>query len=163
MLSPLQQQALARPPTITVTSSAFAPGSPIPRVHSGHGDDSSPPLAWAGVPAEAKALAIVMDDPDAPMGTWTHWTAWDLKPTTTRLPADAKIVPLDGAEGLTSAKTTGHHGPAPPSGTHRYFFRVFALDAPLGLPAGASIDDVWRALGKHTLAWGELMGTFTKP
>lgn len=152
--------ALRKPQTLHVTSPAFQPGQAIPRVHSCHGDDVSPELAIAGVPQGAAALALVVDDPDAPRGTWTHWTAWDLPAGTAAL-AEGK--PAPGVEGTTSSGEVGYHGPCPPSGTHRYFFRVFALDRKLGLPPGASVEDVWAALDKHVLAWGELMGTFTRP
>lgn len=141
-------------------SPAFAEGQPIPRRHSCHGEDASPELRIAGVPPGAVALALVMDDPDAPRGTWTHWTAWDLPPTATRL---REGEPAPGVEGLTSAGEVGYHGPCPPSGTHRYVFRVFALDAKLGLPRGAGVEDVWAALERRVVAWGELMGTFTRP
>lgn len=154
------QAALRKPRTLTVTSPAFHEGQPIPREHSCHGEDASPELRIGGVPPGAVALALVMDDPDAPGGTWTHWTAWDVPPSTTVLPRGK---PAPGVEGTTSAGEVGYHGPCPPSGTHRYFFRVFALDGRLGLPRGAPVGDVWGALGSRTLAWGELMGTFAKP
>lgn len=156
----MDHAALRAPRSLTLTSAAFQHGAPIPRRHSGHGDDTSPPLAWSGAPAGTKAFALVVDDPDAPRGTWTHWTAWDLPATTTRLDEGADVAKLGARQGVTSARTNGYHGPAPPSGTHRYFFRVFALSEPLALQEGAGIEDVWRALGERTLAWGELMGTF---
>ena len=154
------QPALRKPRTLTVTSPSFSNGQLIPRKHSCHGEDSSPELRIAGVPSGTVALALVMDDPDAPRGTWTHWTAWDLPPGATTLPEGK---PAPGVEGITSADEVGYHGPCPPSGTHRYFFRVFALDDKLGLPRGAPVEEVWAALGKRTLAWGELLGTFAKP
>lgn len=163
MLSPVQQQALRAPRSIGLRSVAFQHGKQIPREFSGHGDDISPPLEWTGVPNNAQALAIVVDDPDAPGGTWTHWTAWNLPTRIESLEAGVKVIPLGGGEGRTSAGTSGYHGPKPPSGTHRYFFRLFALDRQLDLPPNAPVEDVWRALSTHTIAWGELVGTFTKP
>lgn len=157
----MTRDALRAPRTMTVRSPAFAEGAPIPRRHSGYAEDTSPPLEWSGAPADAKALAIIIDDPDAPVGTWTHWTVWDLPPGTTRLDEAADVTRLGARQGVTSDGTKGYHGPLPPSGTHRYFFRVFALSRPLGLGDGASIDDVWRAVGERALAWGEIMGTFT--
>lgn len=160
---PAQQQALRAPQTIGIRSPAFQHGKQIPREYTGHGDDVSPPLEWTGVPERAQALAIIVDDPDAPRGTWTHWTAWNLPKDLNRLEEGQKVIPLGASEGITSAETSGYHGPMPPSGTHRYFFRIFALDKQLTLPPNAPIADVWRAVGQHAIAWGELMGTFTKP
>src|SRR5687767_8108851 len=109
MATQVEAKALRAPQTIGVTSSAFAPGKPIPREYSGLGDDVSPPLAWTGVPREARALAIVVDDPDAPGGTWTHWTVWNILRDTTALPRGADVRALQGVEGMTSAKSAGYH------------------------------------------------------
>lgn len=162
MKGEVERAAMRAPRTLRVESPAFRPGASIPRRHTCHGDEASPALRVDGVPAEAVALALVVDDPDAPGGTWTHWTAWDLPPSTTEVEESADLSRL-GVEGTTSAREAGYHGPCPPRGTHRYFFRFFALRQKLGLPRGASAAEVWRALDEHTLAWGELMGTFTKP
>lgn len=164
MRSQTQRAALRKPQTLGVTSPAFTNGKPIPREFTRYGSNENPPLRITGVPREAQALALVVDDPDAPGGTFTHWTAWNL-------PADLKEVPQlarvggawGGEEGRTDFGKTGYGGPDPPSGTHRYFFRVFALDKRLTLPANSTVEEVWRALDAHTLAWGELMGTFTRP
>lgn len=152
--------ALLKPRTLSVESPAFQEGQPIPRKYSCHGEDASPELRIGGVPPGAAALALVVDDPDAARGTWTHWTAWDVPASTTVLPEGK---PAPGVEGTTSSGGVGYHGPCPPSGTHRYYFRVFALDAKLSLPRGASVDEVWTALENHAIAWGERMGTFTRP
>lgn len=159
MLTTAQQEALRAPRKIGITSPEFAQGKAIPREFTGHGDDVSPPLDLTGVPHDAQALAIVMDDPDAPGGTFTHWTAWNISPQTTSLERGAQLL----AQGRNDFGTTGYRGPKPPSGTHRYYFRVFALDQQLGIPPNAPVDEVWRHLAKHTMAWGELMGTFTRP
>ena len=143
-----------------LSSPVFQAGKPIPADFSCKGADRSPPLDIADVPPKAKALALIVDDPDAPVGLWTHWTVWDLPVTATRLPAGADIVTMGGEEGMATNRKVGWHGPCPPSGVHRYFFRAFALDAPLGLPRGATIDAVRKAIKEHTLASAELMGTF---
>jgi Raf kinase inhibitor-like YbhB/YbcL family protein len=145
---------------LAVTSSAFAEGKPIP-ARFAH-DGPSPPLSWTGAPMGTKAWALVVDDPDAPRGTWTHWTAWDLPASVWKLPEGADVASLGGVEGTTSAGTTGYHGPAPPSGTHRYLFRLYALSQPLGLPAGSDVARVRAAMAGKVLAEASLMGTFAK-
>ena len=148
--------------SLTVTSSAFAQGQPIPKQYTCSGSDLSPPLAIAGLPNGTKGLALILDDPDAPGGTWTHWTLWDLPPTRTNLVTGANITSLGGVEGTTSAKSVGYHGPCPPSGTHRYFVHVWALKETLGLPRGASVAELRKALDAKALAQGQLMGTFSR-
>lgn len=150
------------PQSLSLTSSAFRHGEPIPREFTCQGDDVSPPLAWAGVPREARALALVMDDPDAPRGTFTHWTWWDAPADAKSLAKGEPAAKLGAKEGRTDFDATGYGGPCPPTGSHRYFFRLYALREPLGLPAGARVADVWKALDGRVLAWGELMGTYRK-
>src|SRR5688572_25975516 len=104
---------------LTVTSPAFQHGQPIPPLFTCKGQGVSPELRIAGVPAGAKGITLIVDDPDAPRGTWTHWTAWDLPADTKVLAQGASATALGGVEGMTSAKSTGYHGPCPPSGTHR--------------------------------------------
>lgn len=144
-----------------LASPAFAPGQPIPPLFTCKGKDVSPPLSVSLVPAGAVALAMIMDDPDAPVGLWTHWTWWDL-PAGAALIQGVDIAKLGGAEGVTTAKTVGYHGPCPPSGTHRYFFRLYALSSRLGLRRGASRGDLEAALKGNAVAEATLMGTFTK-
>lgn len=157
-----QQQALRAQRSIGLHSVAFQHGKQIPREFTGFGDDINPPLSWTGVPNQAQALAIVVDDPDAPGGTFTHWTVWNLPPRLEGLEAGAKVIPIGGIEGRTSFGRSGYGGPKPPSGTHRYVFRLFALDRFLDLPQNAPAEDVWRQLATHTLAWGELVGTVSR-
>lgn len=161
MTTTTEHAALGAPKTISVTSNAFAPDKPIPREYSGYGQNVSPQLKLAGLPVDGQFLAIVMDDPDAPGGTFTHWTAWDVQ-STTEIPRGADIKKLKGTQGKNDAGTNGYYGPKPPSGTHRYRFRVFALKEKVGLPHGAPPADVWRALDGKVRAWGELVGTYTK-
>lgn len=161
MATNLDHPALAAPQTINITSNAVAPGRPIPREYSGYGENVSPQLKLTSVPVDAQFLAIVMDDPDAPGGTFTHWTAWDIT-NTAEIPRAADIKKLKGTQGRNGAGTVGYFGPKPPSGTHHYRFRVFALREKLGLPHGAPAADVWKALEGKVRAWGELTGTYTK-
>jgi Raf kinase inhibitor-like YbhB/YbcL family protein len=161
MATNLEHNALAAPQTLSVTSTGFGPGKAIPREFSAYGEDVSPPLKLAGLPPDAQALAIVMDDPDAPGGVFTHWTAWDIQ-NVQEIPRAADIKKLKGTQGKNGAGTTRYFGPKPPSGMHHYRFRVFALKEKVGLPHGAPVEDVWKALDGKVRAWGELVGTYTK-
>jgi hypothetical protein len=163
MASMLKEKALRASKTINVGSSAFTDGKAIPREHSGLGEDVSPPLKWSGVPAGASAIAIIVDDPDAPGGTYTHWLAWDLPASTQSLDRGANIKKLGGVEGKNDFGFSKYMGPKPPSGTHHYHFQVFALSDKLNLPKDANAQRVWEALNGKVLAWGEVVGTFTKP
>ncbi len=150
----------------TLTSSAFAPGAAIPEQYSCKGADDSPALKWSGAPAHVASFALIMDDPDAPAGTWVHWVLWNLPAITQSLPEGVpKREQLDdGArQGRNSFHKTGYNGPCPPAGaTHRYFFRLYALDGKLDLAAGASRSQLDAAMKGHVLAETEYMGTFHK-
>jgi Raf kinase inhibitor-like YbhB/YbcL family protein len=141
-------------------SSAFEQDQPIPQKHTCEGEDASPPLAWSGVPEATASLALVVDDPDAPAGTFTHWLAWGIDPAAGGL-AEGEAAPVAGQNDFGSV---GWRGPCPPPGhgTHRYFFRVVALDRELELPAGAGKTEVGRALAGPTLAVAELVGTYER-
>jgi Raf kinase inhibitor-like YbhB/YbcL family protein len=150
-----------------LTSTAFKEGQPIPAKHTCDEKDLSPPLTWSGVPAEAKSLVLIADDPDAPVGTWVHWVLYDVPAATTELQEDlpkGQYLPNGAKQGLNDFKRLGYGGPCPPAGKpHRYFFRLFALDAPLGLKPGATRKEVEKAMaGKHVLAQGQLMGTYKR-
>ncbi|AMV36185.1 YbhB/YbcL family Raf kinase inhibitor-like protein [Planctomyces sp. SH-PL62] len=156
--------------TIRLQSPAFADGGAIPKVHTCDGEDVSPPLEWSGVPDAAKSLALVVEDPDAPRGTWTHWVIFDV-PAGVRgfgegVPAHERVTVAAGGEtalqGRNDFKKTGYGGPCPPSGTHRYIFRLFALDAELGLGPEATRQDVLRSIKGHILAEGELTGRYSR-
>ena len=150
---------------IKVTSQAFQEGGMIPKKYSGEGDDVSPPLVWGPVPAGAKSLVLISDDPDAPVGTWVHWVLYNLPPNVTEL---AENVPPtetlgNGAKhGKNDFRKLGYGGPMPPSGTHRYFFKVYALDAVLNLPAGATKSQLLKAMEGHILGQGQLMGKYKR-
>jgi Raf kinase inhibitor-like YbhB/YbcL family protein len=159
---------MARQPTpIALTSPAFTEGQAIPARHTGDGEDVSPPLAWGDVPEGTGSLALVCEDPDAPRGTWTHWVLFNLPPATRTLseavPKQATL-PDGAVQGTNDFGRAGYGGPAPPPGKpHRYFFKLYALDAPLRLQAGASRAQLLAALHGHVLGEGQLMGTYARP
>jgi Raf kinase inhibitor-like YbhB/YbcL family protein len=141
-----------------LSSSAFGHEDDIPRRFTCDGDDVSPPLTVSDAPAGAAALVLVMDDPDAPGGTWDHWVAYDI-PVTAQIPEGVASL---GTAGTNSWGRTGYGGPCPPSGTHRYFFVVYAVDATIGLPAGADKGEVLDAISGHVLAEAALMGRYAR-
>lgn len=146
--------------SIVVSSSAFADGAPIPAAYTCQGQGGSPPLSWDHLPASTRAVALVVDDPDAPHGTYTHWVVVDIAPGDRDLAAGH--TPTGGVE-LRASGGTGWTAPCPPSGTHHYRFSVYALAAPTGLTATASLDDAMAAIDRETIAWGRLTGTVTAP
>jgi Raf kinase inhibitor-like YbhB/YbcL family protein len=148
-----------------LTSSAFAEGQPIPSLHTCEGRDISPPLAWTAPPEGTRSLTLVCDDPDAPMGTWDHWVLFNLPASTRELPenmAPEPVLALGERHGRNSWGRIGYGGPCPPSGTHRYFFRLYALDATLEPKPGATKAQVETAMRGHILAQTQLMGTYRK-
>ena len=149
-----------------LTSTAFTEGGQIPIKHTCDDQDVSPPLKWSGVPVSARSLVLIAYDPDAPVGTWTHWVLFDLPPAVTELaesqPA-TQYLPNQAKQGLNDFRRLGYGGPCPPLGKpHRYFFKVYALDTLLELKPGASKKDVEHAMEKHILAQGQLMGTYKR-
>jgi Raf kinase inhibitor-like YbhB/YbcL family protein len=151
---------------VNLTSSAFADGASIPTKHTCDGPDVSPALAWSGAPAGTKSFALIMDDPDAPAGTWVHWVLWNLPASFASLPENVPrtetLTSLGGAlQGMNSWPKIGFYGPCPPPGKpHRYFFKLYALDATLSLKSGATKADVEKATQGHMLAQAHLMGTY---
>src|SRR3989442_444678 len=150
---------------IKLTSVAFKDGEPIPRAYTCDGVNISPPLEWSGVPKTAKTIAIVCGDPDAPAGTWVHWVLYNLPADKIGLientPA-TEILPGGGLQGTNDFKKIGYGGPCPPSGTHRYFFKLYALDAELSLKSGATKADLEKAMEGHIVSQGRLMGTYRR-
>jgi hypothetical protein len=154
---------------LTITSPSFAHGGEIPALYTCEGRDVSPPLAWSGVPEGTKNLALIVDDPDAPdpkapKMTWVHWVLYRIPPTAKGLPeaVQKKDLPQGTLEGLNDWKRAGYGGPCPPIGRHRYFFKLYALDAllpDLGTPTKAQVE---KALADHVLARAELVGTYEK-
>jgi Raf kinase inhibitor-like YbhB/YbcL family protein len=142
-------------PKLAVTSPAFAANAEIPTDHTCEGADHAPPLAWSGAPPQTKGFALVVDDPDAPGSTFVHWVRAAIPATTTSLPADA------GLDGQNDFGSSGWRGPCPPSGRHRYFFKIYALDAVIGA-AGMAKPELLAAIKGHVIAAGELIGTYEK-
>lgn len=143
----------------SLTSAAFADGQPIPSKYSCHGDDVSPPLTWSGIPSEAKALALFVDDPDG--RDWVHWTVVDLPARDGELPEAVDPDASSPQQGTNDFRKVGYGGPCPPSGTHHYRFTLYALAAPLGLPGHPDGTAVRRALeAADVIASVTLTGTF---
>jgi Raf kinase inhibitor-like YbhB/YbcL family protein len=148
------------PDVITVTSSDFGDGEQIPKRLTCDGDGTSPQLGWRGVPKSAKALVLVVDDPDAPDGTFVHWLVLDITPGTTKVDADS--VPTGAVQAENGAGEASYTGPCPPSGTHHYRFTVYALEAKTRLHAGESTGTALRAVRKVAMARGRLVGTYSR-
>ncbi len=151
--------------TIKITSTAFEEGGMIPRRYTCDGDDISPPLAWTGAPAETRSFALISDDPDAPVGTWVHWVIYNLPASASELheavPPEKDL--KNGArQGRNDFRKIGYGGPCPPGGTHRYYFKLYALDIVLNLPAGATKADLLKATEGHVLDQGQLMGRYKR-
>ncbi len=151
--------------SIIVTSSAFDEGGMIPKTYTCDDEDISPPLNIEGIPEGAKSLALISDDPDAPMGTWVHWVLYNLPPDTKEfpenMPSDEEL-PNGARHGVTDFGRFGYGGPCPPGGTHRYFFKVYALDTMLDLSGRISKADLVAAMDGHILADGQLMGRYAR-
>ncbi len=151
--------------TIQVMSSAFKEGEAIPRQYTCQGEDISPALSWEAGPDGTRSFAVIVDDPDAPGGTFVHWVLYDLPGNTRELPESQprdKTLPNGAKQGVNSFKKLGYSGPCPASGTHRYFFKVYALDAQTNLPPGKSRADLLKTMENHIVAQGQIMGTYRK-
>jgi Raf kinase inhibitor-like YbhB/YbcL family protein len=150
---------------IKVTSSAFAEGGLIPPKYTCDGSDISPPLQWASVPEGTKSIALISDDPDAPVGTWVHWVLFNLPAEARELeeniPPD-ETLPNGAKQGTSDFGRIGYGGPCPPSGTHRYLFKIYALDTKLDLAAGARKRQLLKAMEEHILGQGQLMGKYKR-
>jgi len=156
---------------IKITSPAFAEGEMIPKKYSCDGERVSPPLKWENIPEDAKSLVLISDDPDAPAGTWVHWVVYDMSPSINELPEDIPTVELledieglnlTGKQGVNSGHRIGYQSPCPPYGTHRYYFKIFALDTMLNLKPGASKKKVLKTMEGHITAQGQLMGKYKR-
>jgi Raf kinase inhibitor-like YbhB/YbcL family protein len=147
-----------------LSSTSFANGGDIPRKYTCDGADVSPALAWSGVPSNTKSLALVADDPDAPVGTWTHWVLFDLPSSATSLPENvskAAELPSGGRQGQNDFHRIGYGGPCPPPGKpHRYFFKLYALDRKLDLKPGCSKQELEQAMQGHIVAQAEVVGRY---
>ncbi len=141
-------------------SPAFQNNAPIPREYTCDGKDTSPPLAISGVPTAAKSLVIILDDPDAPRGDFVHWLVWNIDPKTTEIAVDS--VPAGAAQGTTDFGRANYGGPCPPSGTHHYQFKLYALDIMLDLPPSSRKTDLERAMSGHIIAATHFVGTYAR-
>jgi Raf kinase inhibitor-like YbhB/YbcL family protein len=154
---------------LILRSTAFTDRGEIPARYTCEGDDIAPPLEWSGVPEHTRSLVLIVDDPDAPdpqapRMTWVHWVLYNMPPDTERLPegAAAGKLPPGAEQGLNDWHKTGYGGPCPPIGRHRYFHKLYALDAPLSLPAGSTKAAVEAAMQGHIIGQAELVGTYRK-
>jgi len=143
-----------------ISSPAFQEGGTIPEKFSKNGQNISPELKIEGAPSEAKSLALIVDDPDAPVGLFTHWLVWNIDPKATEIAEGS--VPQGGVQGTNDFPSQHYDGPQPPSGSHRYYFKIFALDKTLDLKAGAKRREVDAAMKGHIMAQGQLMGKYAK-
>lgn len=162
--SPCGVRADATAQALTVASSAFETGAAIPPEYSCDGADHSPALSWGGAPPGTKSFAIIVDDPDAPAGTWVHWVVYDLPADAMQSPAGApKVEKLPNAakQGMNDFRKVGYNGPCPPPGKrHRYFFTLYALDKVTRLPPRATKAELLRAIEGHVLTQAQLVGTY---
>jgi Raf kinase inhibitor-like YbhB/YbcL family protein len=160
------QAAFADSPNLSIHSPDFAANERIPVTYTCSGDNKSPELAWSGVPASTKTLALVVRDPDAPMGSYVHWVVFNLPASVSGLPAAVPTTPTivgGGEQGFNGRGVSGYQGPCPPPGrVHHYHFKLYALDTSLNLPASATAVQVEQAVTGHVIASGELVGTFSR-
>lgn len=151
---------------IHLASTAFSEGQPIPSRHAYDHQDISPDLQWSGVPSSAKSLMLICDDPDAPAGTWVHWTLYDLTPSLSGIHEDQPKTPtldIGAKQGMNDFKRLGYDGPAPPPGKpHHYYFKLYALDIRPDLKPGLTKKDLLQVMNGHVMAQGELMGTYQR-
>lgn len=160
-------EAQARSINMKLKCADFEQGQPIPKQYTCAGRNMSPPITWDGIPKNTRSLALIVDDPDAPSGIWTHWLAYNIPATQRSLPANIDVAPRlsDGTmQGRNDFRKIGYGGPCPPEGhgPHRYFFRLYALDSELPLEPGASKEDIERAMQGHIIDHTELMGRYQR-
>lgn len=146
--------------TMQITSSAFKNEGAIPGKYTCDGDDENPPLSFTNIPNKTQSLVLVVEDPDAPVGTWTHWLVWNIDPLITQIQRNA--VPENSVQGYNSWERNDYGGPCPPSGTHRYFFKLYALDTKLDLAPSADKAALEQEIEGHILAKSELIGTYSR-
>jgi Raf kinase inhibitor-like YbhB/YbcL family protein len=142
---------------LIVKSPAFENNKNIPKKYTCDSEDVNPPLTIESIPEGTESLVLIVDDPDAPMGTWDHWIVWDIPPA-----GEIAENSVPGTEGMNSFNRTSYGGPCPPSGTHRYFFKVYALDKKLDLDSSARKKDVIDAMKNHIVAKGQLIGLYSR-
>ena len=143
-----------------ISSTAFAPNGRIPKKYTCDGPDVNPPLKFEGITSEAKSLVLVVDDPDAPAGTWVHWVLWNIDPKTADIRENS--VPENARQGINDFRKHDYGGPCPPSGTHRYFFKLYCLDTILDLGLNATKGDIESSMKGHILEKTELIGLYNR-
>lgn len=143
---------------LKVKSSAFEPNELIPRRYTCDGENVNPPLIIEEIPEGTRSLALVVDDPDAPLGTWDHWVVWNIPSASKEIRENT----VPGVEGVNDFRKHSYGGPCPPSGTHRYFFKAYALDTKLNLGANSRRKDLEKAMEGHVLTKGELVGRYSR-
>ncbi len=143
-----------------ITSPAFTHNDSVPSKYTCDADDINPPLQISGIPEGTQSLALIVDDPDAPRGDWVHWLVWNIDPSTSEIPENS--VPANAIQGLTDFQRNDWGGPCPPSGTHRYFFKLYALDSTLDIPASSQKADLESAMQNHILSQAELVGLYQR-
>jgi len=144
-----------------ITSTAFEENQSIPPKHTCDDKDVSPPMTFSDIPEGAKSLALIVDDPDAAVGLWVHWTLWNIPPDTTEMSENS--IPLGSIEGITSFGNSSYGGPCPGDGEHRYFFKLYALDIELDLSSESDKEDLEEAMVGHVLDRAELVGVYKRP
>lgn len=148
--------------SLNLSSNAFNHQSTIPSKYTCDGQDISPELSWENAPQNTKSFVLIVDDPDAPMGTWVHWLLFNIPADTHTLEENLKMLPAGTLSGTNSWNNQGYGGPCPPQNTHRYFFKLYALDTTLGLSAGSDKKAIETAMQGHVLVTAELMGKYTR-
>lgn len=143
-----------------ITSPAFLDNQSIPQKYTCDGDGINPPLEFSNVPKGAKSLALTVRDPDAPMGTWTHWTVWNIDPAITSIAEN--FIPTGAVQGQTSSGQNIYGGPCPPSGTHHYIFTLYALSGKPSIPSYTQVDDLLKAIQPLVISQAELVGLYSR-
>lgn len=150
---------------IKLTTTAFQEGEQIPKKYTCDGENISPPLEWSGIPQETQSIALICDDPDAPMGTWVHWVVFNIPASLNKLSEkipDNKVLEHGTSQGSNDFRKIGYGGPCPPSGIHRYFFKIYSLDKRIELTPGATKGELLHEMSGHILAEGKLMGKYSR-
>lgn len=159
-INPAKTENNAATTPMTITSPVFEPGQAIPKKYSCDGDGVNPPLDIKDVPQQAQSLALIVDDPDAPAGTWTHWIMWNINPATASIAENS--VPAGAVQGQGSSGQNVFGAPCPPSGTHRYYFKLFALDSKLSLSSFSDVKALEQAMDGHIISNAEVLGTYSR-
>jgi len=160
-----EENTMASSNKFSITSTAFKEGEPIPQKYTCDEQDVSPSLEWLSPPSNAKSFALIADDPDAPMGTWVHWVIFNIPPSTTGLSENVppkQSLPNGALQGKNDFGNYGYGGPCPPGGTHRYYFKLYALDTTLKLSSGSTKADLLKAMEGHIVAQAQLMGRYSR-